>query len=58
VDNNCNKIKMTKAYLKKVISEEIYTYFKKNEQVLKESDLNPKDIERIFLENLEKHNGT
>ena len=49
---------MTKAYLKKVISEEIYTYFKKNEQVLKESDLNPKDIERIFLENLEKHNGT
>ena len=58
MDNNCNKIKMTKAYLKKVISEEIYTYFKKNEQVLKESDLNPKDIERIFLENLEKHNGT
>jgi len=48
---------MTKAYLKKVISEEICAYFKKNEQILKESILDLKDIEKILLRNLEKNNG-
>ena len=57
MDNNCTKIKMTKAYLKKVISEEICAYFKKNEQILKESILDLKDIEKILLRNLEKNNG-
>lgn len=57
MDSNHNKIKMTKAYIRKLISEEIYSYFKKNQEVLKESKLDPEEVEKLFLENLERHNG-
>lgn len=57
MSNDNTKIKMTKSYLKKVISEEICAYFEKNSHILEEGGLSSKEIEKILLENLEKNNG-
>ena len=51
-------IKITKGYLRKVISEEVYKYFKKNEKrLLQENNLELKDIQALLQGLLEKNNG-
>ena len=52
-------ITITRAHLKKIVSEEIDRYFKLNGgRLLKESNLEPRDIQEILREMLEKSDGT
>jgi hypothetical protein len=51
-------IKITKGYLRKLISEEVYKYFEKNkEKLLREADISLKDLQLLLYESLEKNNG-